>query len=89
LRGAIGTITFIKTTANEWIAAYAAQLRVDAPSQDEIDQILELAGTAAHASERTAAPVACWLAAKAGLGADEARELALLIEVPRKNMTQD
>ena len=75
-------MTFMTTTAADWISAYAAQLRIDPPSPDEIDQILALAGTAAHASERTAAPVACWLAAKAGLGAEEARELALLIEVP-------
>jgi hypothetical protein len=82
-------MTFMATSAIEWISAYAEQLRVDVPSQDEIDQILELAATAAHASERTAAPVACWLAAKAGLGADEARELALLIEVPDSDTTPD
>jgi hypothetical protein len=82
-------MTFMATSAIEWISAYAEQLRVDVPSQDEIDQILELAGTAAHASERTAAPVACWLAAKAGLGADEARELALLIDVPDSDTTPD
>jgi hypothetical protein len=82
-------MTFMATSAIEWISAYAEQLRVDVPSQDEIDQILELAGTAAHASERTAAPVACWLAARAGLGADEARELALLIEVPDSDTTPD
>jgi hypothetical protein len=66
----------LMTTANEWLNAYAAELSVDAPSQEEIDYILALAGTAAHASERTAAPVACWLAAKAGLGAEEAVALA-------------
>jgi hypothetical protein len=82
-------MTFMATSAIEWISAYAEQLRVDVPSQDEIDQILELAGTAAHASERTAAPVACWLAARAGLGADEARELALLIDVPDSDTTPD
>jgi site-specific recombinase XerD len=82
-------MTFMATSAIEWISAYAEQLRVDVPSQDEIDQILELSATAAHASERTAAPVACWLAAKAGLGADEARELALLIEVPDSGTTPD
>lgn len=82
-------MTFMATSAIEWISAYAEQLRVDVPSQDEIDQILELAATAAHASERTAAPVACWLAAKAGLGADEARELALLIDVPDSDTTPD
>jgi hypothetical protein len=82
-------MTFMTTSATEWIGAYAAQLRIDAPSQEEIDQILSLAGTAAHASERTAAPVACWLAAKAGLGAEEARELALLIEVPDSDPTPE
>lgn len=82
-------MTFMTTTATEWINAYAAQLRIDAPSQEETDQILSLAGTAAHASERTAAPVACWLAAKAGLGAEEARELALLIEVPDSDATPE
>jgi hypothetical protein len=82
-------MTFMATSAFEWISAYAEQLRVDVPSQDEIDQILELAATAAHASERTAAPVACWLAARAGLGADEARELALLIDVSDSDTTPD
>jgi hypothetical protein len=82
-------MTFMTTTATEWIGAYAAQLRIDAPSEDEIEQILALAATAAHASERTAAPVACWLAARAGLGADEARELALLIEVQDPGTTTD
>lgn len=85
----IGTMTFMTTTANDWIGAYAAQLRVEMPSQEEIDQILALAGTAAHASERTAAPVACWLAAKAGLGAEEAQELALLIVVPDSDTSEE
>jgi hypothetical protein len=79
----------LMTTAHEWLLAYAAQLGIDAPSQEEIDHILALAGTAAHASERTAAPVACWLAATAGLGAEEARELAQRIVVPDSNMTTD
>jgi hypothetical protein len=69
------------TTANEWLSAYAQQLGVDPPSQGEIDHILALAGTAAHASERTAAPVACWLAAKAGLDVEAARELAQSVAV--------
>jgi hypothetical protein len=29
--------------------------------------LLELAGIAAHASERTAAPITCWIAARAGV----------------------
>ncbi len=62
--------------------AYAEQLGIDAPDEEERDHILALAGTAAHASERTAAPVACWLAARAGLGAEQANELALAMIVP-------
>ena len=54
-------------TRTEWIAALAADLGVDAPDEADVDALLELAGVAAHASERTAAPVACWLAAVAGL----------------------
>jgi hypothetical protein len=77
----------LMTTANEWLNAYAQKLGVNAPSPEEIDHILALAGTAAHASERTAAPVACWLAATAGLGAEEARALAQEIVVPNVETT--
>ena len=42
--------------------------------------MLDLAGEAAHSSQRVAAPVACWLAAKAGVDLDEAIRLAQ--EVP-------
>ncbi len=45
----------------EWIAAFATQLGVDAPDDATIDALLELAGIAAHASERIAAPIACYL----------------------------
>ena len=77
----------LMTTANDWLNAYAQELGVNAPSPEEIDHILALAGTAAHASERTAAPVACWLAATAGLGAEEARTLAQGIVVPNVETT--
>ena len=36
-------------------------LGVAPPSEADIGVLLELAGTAAHASERTAAPSSCWL----------------------------
>jgi hypothetical protein len=78
----VGRIVSMTTSAAQWLAAYAAELGIDAPSDAECVDILALAGSAAHASERTAAPVACWLAAKAGLGATEARELAARIELP-------
>jgi len=38
--------------------------------------ILKLAATAAHASERTAAPMACFLAGASGRSLDELNEIA-------------
>jgi hypothetical protein len=66
--------------AKEWLAAYAHRLGVDPPTTDEFKAVLDLASEAAHSSERVAAPVACWLAAKAGVDLDEAMRLAR--EVP-------
>ena len=63
-------------TAQEWLTDYAAKLGVPMPSQEDVDAILALAGVAAHASERIAAPVACWMAARADVSLDEARRLA-------------
>ena len=63
-------------TADEWIAAYAAAAGVAAPSPYEVDILLQLAGIAAHASERTAAPITCWIAATAGIAPAEALDLA-------------
>lgn len=62
--------------ATEWLAAYAGSLGIPAPSKEELKAVLDLAGEAAHASERIAAPVACWLAARAGVELDEAMRLA-------------
>lgn len=59
-------------TDREWIDAFAARLGVDAPGDDEMERVLKLAAEAAHASQRTAAPVACWLAARAGVDLEEA-----------------
>jgi uncharacterized protein DUF6457 len=59
-------------TAEQWLATYASALGTPPPTEDELDAVLALAGVAAHASERKAAPVACWLAARAGIPLDEA-----------------
>lgn len=61
-------------TAKEWIAGFAALLGVAPPTEEEMTDLLRLAGEAAHASERTAAPVACWLVARAGLSPAAALE---------------
>ena len=62
--------------AKEWIAAYARALGTDPPSTEEFRLLLDLAGEAAHSSERVAAPVACWVAARSGRELDEALSLA-------------
>lgn len=63
-------------TDREWIDAFAAALGTPAPDEAEVATILDLAGVAARASQRTAAPVACWLAAAAGRSPDDALALA-------------
>lgn len=62
--------------APEWLAAYADKLGVPVPTSEEIDAVLALAGVAAHASERIAAPVACWMSARAGVDLADAMRLA-------------
>lgn len=62
--------------AKEWIAGFARRLGTDAPTPAEFSALLDLAGEAAHASERVAAPVACWVAAKAGVAPEQALEVA-------------
>ena len=62
--------------AKEWIAAYAERLGTEPPSAQEWSTLLDLAGVAAHASERVAAPVACWVAAKAGTAPEDALTVA-------------
>jgi len=62
-------------TAKEWLVDFAALLGVEPPDDEQVSDLLRLAGEAAHASERTAAPVACWLVARAGLSPAEALEI--------------
>jgi len=58
--------------AKEWLQAFADELGTAPPTTDEFKALLDLAGEAAHASERVAAPVACWVAAKAGVSPEAA-----------------
>lgn len=62
-------------TAREWVDAFAERLGAEPPDDATFEALLELAGIAAHASERTAAPIACWLVGRSGIGVDEARRL--------------
>jgi hypothetical protein len=62
--------------ASEWIEAFATELGAEPPSEELVGELLELAATAAHASERIAAPIACYLAGRDGRPAGELREIA-------------
>jgi hypothetical protein len=54
-------------TGHEWIRAFADELGVPPPDETTIEQLLALAAVAAHGSERTAAPIACYLVGQAGV----------------------
>ena len=62
--------------ATEWIAEFAAKLGIDPPDQATVDELLALAGDAAHASERVAAPIACFLVGRSGIDPAAARQIA-------------
>jgi hypothetical protein len=62
--------------SREWIDAFSTKLGVTPPDDATVEALLDLAGVAAHASERTAAPITCWLIGQAGLGVEDARRLA-------------
>ena len=63
-------------TAEEWLTAFADEIGAPTPDRDQMDEILRLAAIAAHASERIAAPIACYLTGIAGRAVDEAIEAA-------------
>jgi hypothetical protein len=63
-------------TAPEWIEVFCQRVGIDAPDDATTAQILRLASVAAHASERTAAPVACYLAGTSGRPLDEIERAA-------------
>lgn len=62
--------------AASWLRTFAERLGVPAPDEATVATLLELAGVAAHASERIAAPVACWLVGIAGADPETALTVA-------------
>jgi Domain of unknown function (DUF6457) len=76
-------------TRDEWIAAFAREAGVPAPSIEEIRELLELAGTAAHASERTAAPIACWITGRSDRSLQELSAAAERIAADRADLPSD
>ena len=66
---AAGTVPAM--TASEFLEAFAAEVGTPVPDAQQIEALLELAGVAAHASERVAAPIACWIGGVSGLPATD------------------
>lgn len=62
--------------ANEWLTAYAERIGTTAPDDETIQVLLDLAGVAAHSSERIAAPITCWLIGVAGMAPTDALTIA-------------
>jgi len=65
-----------QTSAAEWAARFAAELGTTPPTAEEVEDLLALAGLAAHASERTAAPLSTWLAGRSGATPAAAKDAA-------------
>lgn len=58
-----------------WVRTLAERLGLEPPGDGDVEDLLSLAGTAAHTAERWVAPVSTWLVAAAGLPPDEGRAL--------------
>jgi hypothetical protein len=63
-------------TADEWIAAFASEVGARPPGESTVNELLDLAATAAHSSERIAAPIACYIAGVTGAPVSELRAIA-------------
>jgi len=62
--------------AATWVEQFAKALGTEPPSEEEKATLLSLASVAANASERLAAPISCWLAARSGQGPEQALAVA-------------
>lgn len=61
---------------DEWLRDFCERAGVGPPTNEEVVALLDLAATAAHSSERTAAPLACWAAGRSELSLEQLQELA-------------
>ena len=69
-------MTTPERTAEDWISAFAVELGIEPPDAATVETLLDMAGVAAHSSERKAAPIACYLVGVAGMSADGAMTAA-------------
>ena len=63
-------------SGREWVARFAAATGQSDLSDADVEALLDLAGVAAHSSERLAAPLACFLVGRAGMAPQAALDLA-------------
>ena len=63
-------------TAADWIQDFCEEIGMPTPSEEDMEAILRLAAIAAHASERIAAPMACWVAGRSGKALAELESVA-------------
>ncbi|MFM7062580.1 MAG: DUF6457 domain-containing protein [Actinomycetes bacterium] len=66
----------VAPSGRDWVARFAAATGQQDLSDDDVTALLDLAGVAAHSSERLAAPLACYLVGRAGIAPSAALELA-------------
>lgn len=59
------------------------------PTVQEIRELLDLAASAAHDSERTAAPLACWIAGRSELSLAQLRAVAETIGAGERSAAPD
>ncbi len=64
------------TGATDWIEAFARELDVEPPTPALVESLLAVAKVAAHASQRWAAPIACYLVGLSGTSCDGAAAAA-------------
>jgi hypothetical protein len=64
---------------DSWLQSFSDLLGVDPPSPDEVEALLTIAGKAAHESERTAAPITCYLVGRSGV---DPRTVLASLETP-------
>lgn len=63
-------------SGREWVARFAAATGQPDLADADVEALLDLAGVAAHSSERLAAPLACFLVGRSGMDPAAALELS-------------
>jgi hypothetical protein len=70
------TVFTVTTSVAGWLERFSGELGITPPSDAEVEALLALASVAAHASERVAAPISCWLVARSGHSVEDAVRIA-------------